>query len=77
MKVVLKMARLKTKIFDGYVLQLSSDVVDGVALYTVCVESSHSVPMPKLVERTYSPSKAINIFDNWQWQLRNTCRGFV
>lgn len=71
------MAILKTKIFDGYVLQLLSDEIDGVALYTVCIESSHSVPMPKLVKRTYSATQAINLFDNWQWELRNTCGGFV
>lgn len=71
------MANLKTKIFDGYVLQLSSDYVDGVTIYTVSVESSHSSPMPELVERRVSLIKAFAIFDDWHCQLRNTCGGFV
>lgn len=71
------MARLKTKIFDGYVLQLLAEVVDGVAIYTVTVESSHTTPMPKLVKRTRLPSEAEHVFNLWQAGLHNTCGGFV
>lgn len=71
------MARLKTKIFDGIVLQLSSELVDGVAIYTVTVESSNPVYIPKLIRRSTSLLKITRIFSDWQAGLQNTCGGFV
>ena len=75
------MANLKTKIFDGIVLQLSSELVDGVNIYTVTVENSGNVYiyiyMPKLIRQTTSLLKATCIFNNWQAGLQNTCGGFV
>ena len=70
------MARLKTKIFDGIVLQLSSELVDGVKVYTVTVENSNS-DIPRLIINTTSFDRAINTFNNWQAGLQNTCGGFV
>ena len=70
------MARLKTKIFDGIVLQLSSELVDGVKFYTVTVESSY-LDIPKLIRNTTSFGTAVNTFNNWQAGLQNTCGGFV
>lgn len=70
------MARLKTKIFDGIILQLSSELVDGVKVYTVTVESSNS-DIPRLIINTTSFGRAVNIFNNWQAGLHNTCGGFV
>lgn len=71
------MAIVNTKIFDGIVLQLSAEVVDGVAIYTVTVESSNPTPMRKLVKRTRLPSEAEHVFNLWQTELHNTCGGFV
>ena len=71
------MANLKTKIFDGIILQLSSELVDGVNIYTVTVENSGNVYMPKLIRQTTSLLKATCIFNNWQAGLHNTCGGFV
>lgn len=71
------MARLKTKIFDGIVLQLSSELVDGVKVYTVTVESSNPVCVPRLIRNTTSFGRAVNTFNNWQAGLHNTCGGFV
>lgn len=71
------MARLKTKIFDGIVLQLSNEFVDGVNIYTVTVESSNPTPIPKLIRNTTSLLKATRIFSEWQAGLQNTCGGFV
>lgn len=70
------MAKLKTKIFDGIVLQLSSELVDGVNIYTVTVESSNS-DIPRLIRNTTSLLKATRIFSDWQATLHNTCGGFV
>lgn len=77
MKVVLQMANLKTKIFDDIVLQLSSELVDGVNIYTVTVESSNPTPIPKLIRNTTSFGRAVNTFNNWQAGLHNTCGAFV
>lgn len=74
--MALKMANLKTKIFDGIVLQLSSELVDGVMVYTVTVESSDS-DIPRLIRNTTSFGRAVNTFNNWQAGLHNTCGGFV
>lgn len=71
------MAIVNTKIFDGIVLQLSAEVVDGVAIYTVTVESSNPTPMRKLVKRTRLPSEAEHVFNFCQTELHNTCGGFV
>lgn len=71
------MANLKTKIFDGIVLQLSSELVDGVAIYTVTVESSNPVYIPKLIRQSTSLLKITRIFSDWQAELHNTCGGFV
>lgn len=71
------MAIVKSKIFDGYLLQFSSEVVDGVAIYTVTVESSHNTYTPPLVKRTRLPSEAEHVFNLWQTGLQNTCGGFV
>ena len=75
--MVLKMATVKTKIFDGYLLQLSAEVVDGVAIYTVTVESSYNTNTPSLVKRTRLPNEATNVFNLWCAGLQNTCGGFV
>lgn len=77
MKVVLKMAIVKSKIFDGMLLQLRSDFVDGVAIYTVTVESSNPTNIKPLVKRTRLPSEAEHLFNLWQAELHNTCGGFV
>ena len=71
------MAIVKTKIFDDILLQLSAEVVDGVAIYSVTVESSHTTPIPKLVKRTRLPSEAEHVFNLWQAGLHNTCGAFV
>lgn len=71
------MAIVKTKIFDGLLLQLSSEYVDGVAIYTVTVESSHNTNTPPLVKRTRLPSEAEHVFNLWQAGLHNTCGAFV
>lgn len=71
------MAIVKTKIFDDILLQLSAEVVDGVAIYTVTVESSHTTPIPKLVKRTRLPSEAEHVFNLWQTGLHNACGAFV
>lgn len=77
MKVVLKMAIVNTKIFDGYLLQLSAEVVDGVAIYTVTVESSNPTNIKPLVKRTRLASEAEHVFNLWQTGLYNTCGAFV
>lgn len=71
------MAIVKTKIFDDMLLQLSAEVVDGVAIYTVTVESSHTTPIPKLVKRTRLPSEAEHVFNLWQAGLHNAYGAFV
>ena len=71
------MAIVNTKIFDGIVLQLSAEVVDGVAIYTVTVESSNTMNIQPLVKRTRLPSEAEHVFNLWQDGLHNTCGGFV
>lgn len=71
------MAIVKSKIFDGMLLQLRSDFVDGVAIYTVTVESSNPTPMPKLVKRTRLSNEAVNVFNTWCLELQNTCGAFV
>ena len=71
------MANLKTKIFDGIVLQLSSENVDGVNIYTVTVESPYNVCMPRLIRRSTSLLKVSRIFSDLQMRLQNTCGGFV
>nr|DAM87717.1 MAG TPA: hypothetical protein [Caudoviricetes sp.] len=71
------MAVVKSKIFDGMLLQLRSDFVDGVEIYTVTVESSLSTNIQPLVKRTRLPSEAEHVFNLWQAGLQNTCRGFV
>ena len=71
------MAVVKSKIFDGMLLQLRSDFVDGVAIYTVTVESSNSANIPPLVKRTRLPSEAEHVFNLWQAELYNTCGAFV
>ena len=75
--MVLKMAIVKSKIFDGMLLQLRSDFVDGVAIYTVTVESSNPTPIPKLVKRTRLSNEAVNVFNTWCLELQNTCGAFV
>lgn len=71
------MAIVKSKIFDGMLLQLRSDFVDGVAIYTVTVESSNPTPIPKLVKRTRLSNEAVNVFNTWCLELQNTCGAFV
>lgn len=71
------MAIVNTKIFDGIVLQLSAEVVDGVAIYTVTVESSNTTNIQPLVKRTRLLSEAEHVFNLWQAELHNTCGGFV
>lgn len=58
-------------------LQLRSDFVDGVAIYTVTVESSNPTPMLKLVKRTRLSNEAVNVFNTWCLELQNTCGAFV
>lgn len=71
------MAIVKTKIFDGLLLQLSSEYVDGVAIYTVTVESSNTTNIQPFIKRTHLPSEAEHVFNLWQAGLHNTCGGFV
>lgn len=71
------MAIVKSKIFDGMLLQLRSDFMDGVAIYTVTLESSNPTPMPKLVKRTRLSNEAVNVFNTWCLELQNTCGAFV
>jgi hypothetical protein len=71
------MAIVKSKIFDGMLLQLRSDFVDGVAIYTVTVESSNTTNIQPLVKRTRLQSEAEHIFNLWQAGLHNTCGAFV
>lgn len=53
------------------------EIVGGVAIYTVTVESSHTTPIAKLVKRTRLPSEAEHVFNLWQTGLHNACGAFV
>lgn len=71
------MAVVKSKIFDGMLLQLRSDFVDDVEIYTVTVESSNITNIQPLVKRTRLQSEAEHVFNLWQTELHNTCGAFV
>lgn len=71
------MVVVKSKIFDGMLLQLRSDFVDGVEIYTVTVESSNTTNIQPLVKCTRLQSEAKHVFNLWQAGLHNTCGAFV